>query len=264
VSPRSRRGRRALGPALAALCVACADQRSAPVTEEERTSYAVGLHLGARLREMRVTLDPEQVIAGVVAASGGRGPDDAPLGAAEVERELATLAARATPPRRRTASVPARADTGTPLAHGTTAATRTARESAAFLAANRARDGVIELPSGVQYRVAAAPDDALAPPAPHDRVTVEYEGRLLDGAVFDTSRDRFAPTIVRLARAPRAWREVLPFVPGGATVEIWVPAELDPAEHPVGLVPAGEVVAFTVRVTAIDRHPRPDVARSPP
>ena len=98
----------------------------------------------------------------------------------------------------------------------------------------------------------------------HGTTTLFAALNVLDGAVFDTSKDRFAPTILRLARTPRAWREVVPRVPGGASVEIWVPAELSSAEHPTGLVPPGELVVFTLRLAAIDRHRTPRVARAPP
>ncbi|MEW6268827.1 MAG: FKBP-type peptidyl-prolyl cis-trans isomerase N-terminal domain-containing protein [Thermodesulfobacteriota bacterium] len=246
---RATRPRAPRSPALAALaCVlatlACdAPPRPLPASEEERTSYAVGLHLGARLRAMEAEVDPGQVVAGFADGIDGEGARPVRLDPSQVTRELASLADGA-------------------RASARDVARTAALGAAAFFASNRARPGVVELPSGVQYRIVAGGDQP--PPALADRITVEYEGRLLDGAVFDTSQDRFAPTIIRLAKTPRAWREVLPLVPGGATVEVWVPGDLEPTQHPVGLVPAGEPLAFTLRVTAIDRHRNPDAARASP
>jgi FKBP-type peptidyl-prolyl cis-trans isomerase FklB len=246
--PRPSQGAPLLSLPLSALLFGCAPESPppSPETHDERNSYAIGLHLGTRLRMMRAEVDPEQIAGGV--AAGTRIGDDVnrDLDAGQIQVELARLATEA--------------EAVTPAERTETARHR--RAGMDFLARNRTRPGVLELPSGVQYRVLAAGDGA--PPTLADRITVEYEGRLLDGAVFDTSKDRFAPTIVRLARTPEAWREVLPLVSGGALVEIWVPGRLEAAEHSVGLVPPGELVVFTLRVTAIDRHHNPDAARAPP
>ncbi|HEY8515459.1 MAG TPA: FKBP-type peptidyl-prolyl cis-trans isomerase N-terminal domain-containing protein [Candidatus Binatia bacterium] len=238
----------ALGCALVMLGCAKSEQPPAkspqPVSEEERTSYALGVHVGSKLRASGVEVDVEQVLAGFADALDQKTAEKrARLDAIQIARELERIGERT-----RAANVER--------------ARAARREVEGFFAENRAREGVIELPSGVQYRIVA--DGDQPPPALGDRITIEYEGRLLDGAVFDTSRDRFAPTIVRLARTPRAWREVLPLVPGGATVELWVPPDPEPTEHPTGLVPPGEPVVFTLRVTAIDRHRNPDLARVAP
>jgi FKBP-type peptidyl-prolyl cis-trans isomerase len=219
----------------------------APETDDERTSYAIGLHLGNRLRLMRTEVDPERIIEGLAAGMRERGEVGLDLDADLVRLELGRLGEAGS-----AAAKEARA----------AAARQNQQTGKSFLAENRTRPGVIELASGVQYRILSEGDGP--PPALTDRITVEYEGRLLDSAVFDTSNDRFAPTIVRLNRTPDAWREVLPRVERGASVEVWVPGELDAAEHPGGLVPPGEVVVFTIRVTAIDRRHNPDVARAPP
>lgn len=242
-----RRRRRAHARAsllLSLLLPACDPEPAsrAPEADDERTSYAVGLHLGTRLRAMEAGLAADRIVMGF---ADGLAPSGEALDAEQIRLELAGVAAAA---RKR--------------GPDDAAVRRNQAAGADFLAANRTRPGVVELPSGIQYRVVAAGHEP--PPALADRITVEYEGRLLDGAVFDTSKDRFAPTIVRLARTPRPWREVLPLVEGGATVELWVPGSLDPTEHPVGLVPPGELVVFTLRVTSIDRHPHPDVARASP
>lgn len=232
---------------LVLLAASCASDVAPPLeSDAERTSYAIGLHLGSRLREMSADVDADAIVAGF--ATGTR--DDAGaarLDAAHIETELARLASVSSAATREARKELARRNT---------------EIGARFLAENRAREGVVELPSGVQYRVRESGDQP--PPSLSDRVTVEYEGRLLDGAVFDTSRDRFTPTIVRLSRTPAPWREVLPLVDGGATVDVWSPGHLVAAEAGLGLVPPGELVAFTLRVTAIDRHPNPNAARGPP
>jgi FKBP-type peptidyl-prolyl cis-trans isomerase len=234
---------------ISVLLVGCAASEPPPLCDapEVRSSYAIGHHLGERLRAMRARLDPDQIVEGFAQGLAGQGVNTAGLDQVQIAAELGKLAVAGDDPAR---------------AQLDDEANRARQAGRAFLAQNRTQPDVVELPSGLQYRVAE--EGGAPPPSITDRITVDYEGRLLDGAVFDTSKDRFAPTILRLARAPRAWREVLPLVAGGSTVEVWVPGDLEPAEHPVGLVPPGELVAFTLRVAAIDRIPNRDVARAPP
>jgi FKBP-type peptidyl-prolyl cis-trans isomerase len=234
--------------ALSPLAFACAPERApTPASEGERTSYAIGLHVGMRLRDMQAGLDLERISEGFRDGSGALGAGKAAeLQPDEIRLELAGLAAAT-----RTHEAAARGET----------AARNARSAEAFLARNAARPDVVQLPSGVQYRVLEPGSEA--PPSLADRVTVEYEARLLDGAVFDTSADRSAPTIVRLRRTPRAWREVLTRVGGGGSVEMWAPA-LASGEPPIGLAPPGELTVFRVRVVAVDRPTNPELARAPP
>lgn len=244
-----RRARASVSLKISVLLVGCAapEPSSLRNDQEVRSSYAIGHHLGERLRAMHAGLDSEQVVVGFVQGLEGKGSDATGLDEAQIAAELGKLAAAGDANARAARDAEAR---------------RARLAGQEFLAQNRAQPGVVELPSGLQYRIVEPGDQA--PPSLRDRITVDYEGRLLDGAVFDTSKDRFAPTILRLTRTPRAWREVLPLVAGGSTVEMWVPGDLEPTEHPVGLVPPGELVVFTLRVAAIDRIENRDAARAPP
>jgi FKBP-type peptidyl-prolyl cis-trans isomerase FklB len=230
--------------ALAALLLACgAEPRGrSPQTDEERTSYALGLHLGRRLARLRIDVDPGQFVAGFAAAFSSGLEVDADGIRTEIERLLETA---------RGPAERARAQ----------ARERNSRAAEEFFAANRSRPGVVEIASGVQYRILEAGEGT--PPALEDRVTVDYEGRLLDGAVFDTSRDRSAPTILRLRRTPRAWQEVVPRLGGGGRVEIWVPGDRA-ADGFLGLVDPGEAVAFEIQLLAIDRSPSARAPRASP
>jgi FKBP-type peptidyl-prolyl cis-trans isomerase FklB len=245
-----RMRRRWSGIAVAACLAGCAPEPAPlPTTADERMSYAVGLHLGMRLREMAADLDADRIVAGFRAGADEQRPTGpmAALDAEQVRLEVAQLAAEQAEVAR---------------AARAALAQRNQRTGDAFLAENRARADVVELSSDVQYRLVSGGDGE--PPTLHDRITVEYQGRLLDGSVFDSSHDRFAPTIVRLSRTHPAWREVLPRVGTGAMVEIWSPGRLVDAADGIGLVPPGEVVTFTVRLVAIDRHPQTAAARAAP
>lgn len=95
---------------------------------------------------------------------------------------------------------------------------------AAFLQENSGREGVVSLPSGLQYRVVEVGTGAS--PAESDVVSVHYEGRLVDGTVFDSSIKRGEPAVFPVAGVISGWTEALQLMEEGAKWEIFLPAEL--------------------------------------
>lgn len=81
-----------------------------------------------------------------------------------------------------------------------------------FMARNGRAEGVVTLPSGVQYRVLRAGPADGARPGPTDEVKVHYQGTLTDGTVFDSSLARGVPAVMPLADLIPAWQEVVPLM----------------------------------------------------
>lgn len=101
---------------------------------------------------------------------------------------------------------------------------RNAADGAAFLAANKANKGVITTRSGLQYQVIRA--GAGARPLPGSKVKVNYEGRLPNGTVFDSSYARGTPADFPLTSVIPGWREGVTLMPVGAKYRFWVPGQL--------------------------------------
>ncbi len=97
-------------------------------------------------------------------------------------------------------------------------------EGQTFLDENRAKEGVIETDSGLQYKVIEAGTGAT--PAAIDQVTVHYEGTLIDGTVFDSSYERGEPATFRLNQVISGWTEGLQLMQEGATYEFYIPQDL--------------------------------------
>ncbi len=97
-------------------------------------------------------------------------------------------------------------------------------QSDAFLTENGAREDVITTESGLQYRVLE--DAEGAKPAADSRVQVHYEGRLINGEVFDSSIARGEPVEFSLNEVIAGWTEGLQLMPEGAKFEFYVPPEL--------------------------------------
>jgi len=122
-------------------------------------------------------------------------------------------------------------------------------EGAAFLAQNKAVKGVYTTPSGLQYMVLR--QGAGVRPKPGDRVRVNYEGRLLDGTVFDSSYARGQPFEFSPDQVIPGWREAMTLMPVGSKYRFWIPANL--AYGPQGSPPIGpnSTLVFDVELMGI-------------
>ncbi len=99
-----------------------------------------------------------------------------------------------------------------------------AEAGAAFLASNRGNKGVVTTASGLQYMVLRQGSGPR--PTAASRVRVHYEGRLLDGTVFDSSYERNDPATFGLDQVIAGWTEGLQLMPVGSKYRFWIPSEL--------------------------------------
>ena len=98
------------------------------------------------------------------------------------------------------------------------------KESTIFLEANKKKEGVITLPSGLQYKILKEGTGKF--PKPTDTVICNYKGTLIDGTVFDSSYERGNPATFTLNRVIKGWQEALPLMKVGSKWELYVPGEL--------------------------------------
>lgn len=124
-------------------------------------------------------------------------------------------------------------------------------EGAAFLARNRGEKGVFSTPSGLQYMVLR--QGAGKRPTRGDTVRVNYEGKLLDGSVFDSSYGRGQPAEFPLGGVIAGWQEGLLLMPVGAKYRFWIPSELGygAAGTPDRSIGPNAVLAFDVELLGI-------------
>lgn len=123
-------------------------------------------------------------------------------------------------------------------------------EGEAFLTENKERDEVTTTDSGLQYVVTTEGDGAM--PEAGDSVTVHYEGRLLDGTVFDSSYKRGEPATFGVGQVIEGWQEALMLMSEGATWEVWIPSDL--AYGPSGAggaIGPNEVLNFTIELIEV-------------
>lgn len=118
-----------------------------------------------------------------------------------------------------------------------------------FLNENRSKPGVVETPSGLQYKVLTM--GAGPKPGPDDEVTVNYEGRLLDGKIFDSSYERNQSASFPLTGVIKGWTEGLQLMNTGSVYEFYIPSDLAYGDKGVGQIPGGSVLIFKVELISI-------------
>jgi len=119
-----------------------------------------------------------------------------------------------------------------------------------FLQDNAAKEGVVTLPSGLQYLVLNPGDGAK--PGPTTMVTVHYEGSLVNGKVFDSSYKRDRPATFGVHQVIRGWTEALQLMPVGSKWRLFIPAELGyGARGAGGSIPPNATLVFDVELLSI-------------
>ena len=125
-------------------------------------------------------------------------------------------------------------------------------EGRRFLAENAKKDGVITTPSGLQYKVLKQGNGDV--PQTTDRVLVHYEGRLIDGTVFDaSSKHGTEPSKFRANQVIRGWTEALTMMPVGSKWQLYIPYDLAYGERGQGQIPAYATLIFDVELVGIEK-----------
>ncbi len=120
----------------------------------------------------------------------------------------------------------------------------------AYLKANTTKRGVKATKSGLQYRILEVGTGPK--PSANDRVKLHYEGRLIDGTVFDSSYERGNPVDLLVSQNMSGWQEALPMIPMGSKWQITIPADLAYGEKGFGdQIPANAVLVFDIEVFEI-------------
>jgi FKBP-type peptidyl-prolyl cis-trans isomerase FklB len=101
-----------------------------------------------------------------------------------------------------------------------------------FLASNKQKDGVVSLPSGLQYKIIKTGSGAK--PTLFDNVTIHYKGTFIDGRVFDSSLERGEPATFPLNKLIAGWSEALQLMQIGDKWQLFVPSYLAYGEHGYG------------------------------
>lgn len=123
-------------------------------------------------------------------------------------------------------------------------------EGEAFLKMNASAEGVVTLPSGLQYKVLR--EGTGKKPSASSQVKCHYEGTLLNGVKFDSSYDRGEPAVFGLNQVIRGWTEGVQLMAEGAKYEFYIPYDLAYGEHGApGAIPPYAALKFIVELVEV-------------
>ena len=203
-----------------------------PVSKKDKQSYAVGANFGIGLKQQQLDLDPAMVAQGVKDALAGGKLAMTNEEAGAVLREL-----QAELQKKQEATMAQVGDANK-------------KEGAAFLAANKSKEGVVALPDGLQYKIVKAGNGPK--PTAGDTVVCNYRGTLINGKEFDSSYKRGQPASFPVSGVIRGWTEALQLMPVGSKWELYVPAELAYGERGAGAdIGPGATLVFEVELLSI-------------
>ncbi len=132
-----------------------------------------------------------------------------------------------------------------------------------FLQENAQKEGVITTASGLQYKVLVKGEGEV--PQMTDKVQVNYEGRLVDGTVFDASaKHGDKPAEFRADQVIRGWTEALTMMPVGSKWQLYIPQELAYGERNMGNIKPYSTLIFDVELVGIDKPKTEEPAKSEP
>ena len=197
-------------------------------TQKDKASYALGMKIGSDLRKQGVnaSVDPAVAARGFKDALAGTKSQltDDTLGRLEDgEKQMAK-------------------------AHEEGGAAQKAGEE--FLAANKGKEGVVTLPSGMQYKILTAGSGPK--PTASDTVSCNYKGTLLNGKEFDSSYKRGHPETFPVGGVIKGWTEALQLMPVGSKWQLFIPADLAYGDRGAGGdIGPGETLIFEVELLSI-------------
>ena len=200
-------------------------------TEKDQAAYVIGTMMGKQLEDIKDEINMETLIKALRAQANGEKPK---LNDIQMQQILQDFGQK----------MQAKA-----IASMMEAAKKNAEASAAFLAQNGKKEGVVTTDSGLQYRVMT--EGKGAKPTADANVLVHYKGSLLDGTVFDSSYDRGAPAELPLGGVIRGWAEGLQLMPVGSKYTLWIPAELAYGNEAPQAIGPNQVLTFEVELLDI-------------
>lgn len=201
-------------------------------TDKQKESYALGMNIARRLKSQPVDLDKDALAQGFKdELSGGK----VQLTDDQAEAELKQLSAEANTKEQEQQQKAAEANM---------------KEGQDFLAANKAKEGVTALPSGLQYKVET---QGTGPkPTASDTVVCNYRGTFIDGKEFDSSYKRGTPATFPVTGVIKGWTEALQLMPVGSKWQLFIPSDLAYGQRGAGgVIGPNQTLIFEVELLSI-------------
>ncbi|MBI3570795.1 MAG: FKBP-type peptidyl-prolyl cis-trans isomerase [Gammaproteobacteria bacterium] len=197
-------------------------------TDKQKFSYTAGYQIGQNLKRQNLDLDSKAFSQGAQDAITSAKPRLKPE-----EMQAAVQAQQKKDMENQEARAKKSLETGQ-----------------AFLEANKKKDGVVTLPSGLQYKIIT--EGKGKQPKGTDTVVAHYRGTLINGTEFDSSYQRNEPATFPVAGVIKGWQEALPLMKEGAKWQVYIPADLAYGPRSAGgAIGPNEVLIFDIELLSV-------------
>jgi len=220
-------------------------------TQKDKTSYAVGMNVGkglaANLRQQSVEVDQAILLRGLKdALAGGKmllTEDEARAVLTQLQTEVRTRQQEKMKVEQEKMKA---------------AAEENKKEGTEFLVANKTKEGVVALPSGLQYKILT--EGAGPKPAATDTIVCNYRGTLISGSEFDSSYKRGQPLSIQVNGVIKGWTEALQLMPVGSKWQLFIPSDLGYGDRGSGPnIGPGATLIFEIELLSIQAKDKPEV-----
>ena len=215
-------------------------------TPKEKASYAIGMNWGNGLHRQGVEVDMPALMQGMKDAMAGT---KTLLTEEEARAALMQLQSEVQAKQQAKAAQEGEANK---------------KEGEAFLAANKSKEGVVTLPSGLQYKILK--EGSGPKPKATDSVVCNYKGTLINGTEFDSSYKRGEPATFPVTGVIKGWTEALQLMPVGSKWQLFIPSDLAYGARgtPGGPIGPNSTLIFEVELLSIkEKAPAPDQVPPP-
>jgi FKBP-type peptidyl-prolyl cis-trans isomerase len=213
---------------------AIADEKTAIKTQKDKVSYGIGVDMARNFTQLGMEFDADILVKGFKdALSGGK------LLMAEEDMRETLYAYQVELNQKRAKAMKAAAEENKKIGD-------------AFLAENKKKEGVVTLPSGLQYKIIKAGDGQK--PTDADTVECHYRGALINGTEFDSSYRAGKPAVFKVNGLIAGWTEALKLMPVGSKWQLFVPPELAYRERGAGrIIGPNATLIFDLELLAVKK-----------
>jgi FKBP-type peptidyl-prolyl cis-trans isomerase len=214
------------------------------VTDKDKQSYSIGVNVGKSLHRDAIDVEPKIVLQGLEDALA-----DGKLLLTDDQMKTVMTALQTQVRQKMEEKRLAQAETNQ-------------KDGAAFMAANATKEGVVALPSGLQYKVMVAGTGPK--PSATDSVVCNYRGTLLDNTEFDSSYKRGQPVTLNVSGVIKGWTEALQLMPVGSKWQLFIPPNLAYGDRGQGPIGPNSTLIFEVELLSIQPSSPPAAPATPP
>lgn len=211
---------------------AAAQKKPTLKTQKEKVSYIIGTDIGKNMTKQGIDIDPEALLRGIKDAISGEGLLLTEEQMTQIRTEFQQEMMKKQNEKAAELAIKNKA------------------QGEEFLAANKKKDSVVTLPSGLQYKVLVEGKGKM--PTISDTVTTNYRGMLIDGTEFDNSYQRGQPATFPCKGVIAGWTEALQLMKVGSKWQLFIPSNLAYGERGAGqTIPPNSVLIFDVELLSV-------------